>query len=233
MKRSVVILGLVLTALLILAPGAAAVGEQATGMLVDGKGMEVGSVKLTQEANQVRLVVHLNDASVVKPGEHGVHFHAVGKCDGPDFTSAGGHFNPATKKHGLQNPAGPHAGDLPNFNVAAGTRDQTGPGYTFVTTSAMVTVTPGPSSIMDADGTAFVIHQGPDDEKTDPAGNSGGRIACAVLSMMAMPGALPNTGAGGAASGSTSGQPAAVLVALATLVVAVLGTWVVTRRARA
>lgn len=207
MKRSLLVLGLLSMALLSFAPAAGAVGEQATGVLVDGKGDSIGSVTVTQEANQVRLIVRLNDASVVMPGEHGVHFHAVGKCDGPDFTSAGGHFNPSAKKHGLRNPAGPHAGDLPNFSVAPGTRNQNGPGYTFVTTSPMVTVTPGPASIFDADGTAFVIHQGPDDEMTDPAGNSGGRIACAVLSLLAMPGALPNTGAGGAASASPFGQP--------------------------
>lgn len=220
MKRSLLALGLLLTALLTLAPAAGAAGEQATGVLIDGKGNSIGSVTVTQEASQVRVLVRLNDASVVLPGEHGVHFHAVGKCDGPDFTSAGGHFNPSAKKHGVQNPAGPHAGDLPNFNVSPATRNQNGPGYTFVTTSAMVSVTPGPASLIDADGTAFVIHQGPDDEKTDPAGNSGGRIACAVLSLMAMPGALPNTGAGGAASASPFGPPAIVWGAAALLFVA-------------
>ena len=212
MKRVLAIFGLVLVAVLSTAVAVGAQGQRATGTFVSGNGAQVGTAELTQEANQVRVIVRFNDASVVTPGNHGFHFHAVGRCDGPDFMSAGGHFNPASKQHGLKNPAGPHSGDLPNLPIDATTRNQTGAGYTFVTTSNLVTLTPGASSLFDADGTALVIHANPDDEVTDPTGNSGGRIACAVLRLEAGTPGLPSTGQGGMA-GRTMLQ--AVLVALA------------------
>jgi Cu-Zn family superoxide dismutase len=106
---------------------------------------------------------------------HGIHFHAVGRCDPPDFMSAGDHFNPTNRQHGQRNPQGPHAGDLPNLTVEAnGTA-------TYQATNALVTLGPGANSLLDADGSALVIHADPDDDVTDPAGNSGGRIACAVI----------------------------------------------------
>ena len=97
--------------------------------------------------------------------------HAVGKCDPPDFASAGPHWNPTGKKHGMSNPAGPHAGDLPNVVVKANGVL----GATLVLSAASM------SSLIDADGAALVIHAAADDNMTDPSGNSGARIACAVL----------------------------------------------------
>jgi Cu-Zn family superoxide dismutase len=115
------------------------------------------------------------DVAQLPPGTHGVHVHTVGKCEGPDFKSAGGHFNPTGKKHGKDNPDGPHAGDLLNFEVGADGRATTS------VTDANVTLGPGANSLFQPGGTAVVIHQGPDDYKTDPAGNSGARIACGVV----------------------------------------------------
>ncbi len=109
------------------------------------------------------------------PGKHGIHIHMTGKCEGFDFASAGGHFNPENKKHGMQNPEGPHAGDLPNLAVAA---DGTG---TLEYTDKLVSLASGANALFKPDGTALVIHAGEDDEKTDPAGNSGARIACGVI----------------------------------------------------
>ena len=99
----------------------------------------------------------------------------MGKCEPPEFTTAGSHFNPEGKKHGLSNPEGPHAGDLPNLDVAA---DGTGQVHYLAT---KVTLNPGPASLFDADGTAVVVHANADDHFTDPTGNSGGRIACGVI----------------------------------------------------
>ncbi len=175
MKRILAIFGLVLVAALSTAAAAGAVGERATGTFVDGTGKQVGTAELTQEAGQVRVIVRFDNADVVKAGNHGFHFHAVGRCDGPDFMSAGGHFNPTSKQHGLKNPAGPHAGDLPNLTVEAnGTA-------AYQATNALVTLGPGANALLDADGSALVIHADPDDEATDPTGNSGGRIACGVV----------------------------------------------------
>ncbi len=228
MKRVLAIFGLVLVAALSTAAAAGAVGERATGTFVSGTGAQVGTAELTQEANQVRVIVRFNDAAVVTPGNHGFHFHAVGRCDGPDFMSAGGHFNPTSKQHGLKNPAGPHSGDLPNLPIDATTRNQTGAGYTFVTTSNLVTLTPGASSLFDADGTALVVHANPDDEVTDPTGNSGGRIACAVLRLEAGTPGLPSTGQGGMA-GRIMLQ--AALVALAGLALGGTAATIARRRA--
>jgi Cu-Zn family superoxide dismutase len=111
------------------------------------------------------------DASGLPHGIHGLHVHAVGRCDSPDFASAGAHWNPAGKQHGMNNPQGPHAGDLPNVEVSANG-----------VLAATVTL-PGATmaELLDADGAALVLHAKADDYMTDPSGNSGGRIACAVI----------------------------------------------------
>ena len=128
------------------------------------------------------------------PGQHGIHIHAVGSCT-PTFAAAGPHYNPAQKQHGLDNPNGPHAGDLPNLTMGA-----SGAG-TFTAMTNRVTITGGPNTIFDSDGSALVIHALVDDQKTDPAGNSGDRIACAVVQ--------PGTPAGAQAGGATGGQTGA------------------------
>jgi superoxide dismutase, Cu-Zn family len=227
MRKLLAVMGLAMALVLSAAAAAGAVGEQAGGTLIDGSGRAIGSVLLQETAGAVTVRVALNGSDVVKPGLHGIHFHAVGKCDGPDFMSAGAHFNPTGKKHGLNNPQGPHAGDLPNLPIDASTATQGG--YAWITTTTLVTLSPGPSSLFDADGTALVIHANPDDEMTDPAGNSGGRIACAVLQRAAAPG-LPNTGAGGAAPRPAPWAQAALL-GLATL--ALTGAAMAFRRRRA
>jgi superoxide dismutase, Cu-Zn family len=144
----------------------------ATADLRNASGQSLGTAQLTQVGGAVRIVL---DARGVPPGLHAVHIHAVGKCDPPDFTSAGGHFNPTNKQHGALNPQGSHAGDLPNLNVAA---DGTG---RLETATEQITLGTGTTSVWDADGSALVIHAAPDDFKTDPTGNAGARIACGVI----------------------------------------------------
>ena len=136
--------------------------------LVGANGVALGTVGVGVINGSARFSIHANGLA---PGVHGIHVHGVGKCEGPKFESAGPHWNPASRHHGMQNPQGPHAGDLPNVTVGADGRLDT-------------TVTADGSSLatlLDADGAALVIHADPDDYKTDPSGNSGGRIACAVL----------------------------------------------------
>jgi superoxide dismutase, Cu-Zn family len=140
--------------------------------LKDPQGQSVGTARFTQLGNAVRIVL---DAKGLPAGPHGVHVHTVGKCDPPDFNSAGGHFNPLGKQHGAKNPQGSHAGDLPNLTVAA---DGSG---RMETTTEQLTLGSGPTSIWDADGSALVVHAAADDFTTDPTGNSGARIACGVL----------------------------------------------------
>ena len=140
--------------------------------LRDQSGQIVGVATFTETAGGVQVTAQVRD---LPPGVHGLHLHAVGRCDLPDFMSAGGHFNPTSRQHGVRNPQGPHAGDLPNLTVEA---NGTG---SFQATNASVTLEPGAESLFDADGTALVIHDDPDDEATDPTGNSGGRIACGVV----------------------------------------------------
>jgi superoxide dismutase, Cu-Zn family len=138
----------------------------------DKDGKDVGVATLIQTSEGLRIVV---TGYRLPPGTHGLHIHAVGECQPPDFTSAGAHFNPANKQHGRLNPAGAHAGDLPNMVVAA-----SGEGGVDVTTKE-VTLDPGPTSLLGGKGTALIIHAAADDEKTDPIGNSGARIACGVI----------------------------------------------------
>ena len=140
--------------------------------LKDKDGKDVGVATLIQTGDGLRIAL---TGYRLPPGMHGLHIHAVGECQPPDFASAGGHFNPTSKQHGRLNPAGPHAGDLPNMEVAA-----SGEGGIDVTIKA-VTLEPGPSSLLSGKGTSIVVHAAADDEKTDPTGNSGGRIACGVI----------------------------------------------------
>jgi len=143
----------------------------AEATLKDKDGKQVGVATLIETTEGVRLAV---TGFRLPPGAHGLHIHAVGLCEPPEFTSAGAHFNPGTKQHGRMNPAGPHAGDLPNLVVAA-----SGEGGLDITTKA-ITLSAGPNSVLDKP-TALVVHANPDDDKTDPTGNSGGRIACGVI----------------------------------------------------
>ena len=153
---------------------AAAAQAQATGraQLKDAQGRIVGTATLSEDSTGVRIVLRVTG---LKPGEHGFHVHTIGKCEPPDFASAGGHFNPAGKKHGLNNPEGPHAGDLPNLRVGPdgiGSADAT---------DARVTLKDGPTSLFQSAGTALIIHADPDDGKSDPAGKAGARVACGVI----------------------------------------------------
>ena len=137
-----------------------------------GDGRPVGSLTLTEDANGVTIKL---DASAVPAGTHGVHLHEKGLCEGPKFESAGAHWNPASKKHGRDNPEGAHLGDLANLDVPASGTAST----SFVVGD--VTVSGAANPLADADGTSLVVHAKPDDYKTDPSGDSGDRVACAVI----------------------------------------------------
>lgn len=152
---------------------------QAAAVLRDRQGNVVGDALLSETPDGVRIQVDIdNFESAVtgsEPSQHGFHIHEIGACEPPDFQSAGGHFNPTGVGHGLLDTDGPHAGDLPNLSL-----DPTGNADYEVTTK-LITLSPGERSIFDQDGSAFVLHQQPDDYITDPAGDSGDRIACGVI----------------------------------------------------
>ena len=138
----------------------------------DGAGQSIGTATLSESMGMVHIQLDLKG---LKAGEHALHVHGTAKCEGPGFTTAGGHFNPAAKKHGLQSAEGPHAGDMDNFTVAA---DGTAKGMVMAKGISLGT---GTNSVFTGGGTALVIHAGPDDMKTDPAGAAGDRIACGVI----------------------------------------------------
>ena len=150
-----------------------ATDNTARAELKNAGGQPVGTATFTQVNNVVRVVL---EAQGLPRGAHGVHVHAVGKCDPPDFQTAGGHFNPASRQHGALNPQGPHAGDLPNIEIGADGKGR------LESTTELFSLGSGTSTLFDADGSALVIHAAPDDFKTDPTGNSGARIACGVIS---------------------------------------------------
>lgn len=148
---------------------AASAAESATARMVDPKGASAGTVTLTQTPQGVLLRARLTGLS---PGGHGFHIHAKGGCS-PDFKAAGGHFDPGGKAHGLTNPEGMHAGDMPNVYVAG---DGT---VTAEVLNPNVTLGNGANTLFDADGSAIIIHAKPDSHAADPA--AGGRVACGVI----------------------------------------------------
>lgn len=151
------------------APAPAPAG--ATAAVVDAAGHALGTLTLTDATGGITVSGTLKGLT---PGDHGIHIHTVGMCDAPAFTTAGGHWNPTTKMHGKDNPAGPHLGDLMMITAGADS-------------SATVQLTTmggslhGDNMLMDADGAAVVVHAKADDYKTDPSGNSGDRIACGIV----------------------------------------------------
>jgi len=143
-------------------------GSRATATLHTATGADAGRATATEVTGGVRFTL---DVRGLPAGTHGAHIHTVGRCDAPDFATAGGHWNPTAAKHGSMNPQGPHEGDLPNLIVGSDGR------------GTVAAVVPGATlaALLDADGAAVVVHAGADDLMTDPSGNSGGRIACGVL----------------------------------------------------
>lgn len=141
---------------------------KAEAVLHDASGAAVGKASVQEADGGLRATI---DVTGMVPGLHGAHVHMTGKCDAPDFASAGGHWNPTAHQHGAKNPAGPHAGDLPNLDVGADGRGH----LTFMLPAGTY------EGLLDEDGAAMVVHAKADDLTTDPSGNSGGRIACGVL----------------------------------------------------
>ena len=152
--------------------GAPAAGS-ATAFLLAGDGSARGEARVTEASDGLHVMV---SAKGLTPGLHAVHVHGAGSCVAPDFASAGGHWNPTGRQHGKDNPAGMHMGDMPNMIAGAdgsGEMEYVIPG---------ASLRGGATPMLDADGAAVVIHAQADDNKTDPAGNAGGRVACGVVS---------------------------------------------------
>jgi len=146
----------------------------AKAKLAAGDGSARGTAVVTQAGDGLHVVVK---AQGLTPGIHAVHIHTTGVCTGPDFTSAGGHWNPTSHQHGKDNPQGMHMGDMPNMQAkpdGSGEIEYVVPGGA---------ISDGAAPLLDADGAAIVIHAQADDYKSDPTGNAGGRVACGVLSI--------------------------------------------------
>lgn len=147
-------------------------GQRAGAELRKADGQAVARATVEPDGNGLRLRI---EATGLPAGNYGAHIHMAGRCEAPDFASAGAHWNPTSRQHGRENPQGPHMGDLPNLVVGA---NGTG-SLSFDIPHA--TLRGGEHALLDADGAAVVVHASPDDYRTDPSGNSGARIACGVL----------------------------------------------------
>jgi Cu-Zn family superoxide dismutase len=158
-------------AVLLAMAGTVSADEMAKAVLMDTNGKKVGTVILKETPHGVLISAHING---LEQGTHAFHIHSVGKCE-PPFKSAAGHFNPDGKEHGIMNPKGYHAGDMPNVHVG---KDGT---LEVEVLNTQITLGGGMNGLFDEDGSAVVIHQGPDDYRSDPAGNAGPRIACGVI----------------------------------------------------
>lgn len=159
------------------APVPPPLGGEAVVRMQSTTGAQLGSLAVNRTTNGIRITGALTG---LPPGIHGIHFHQAGRCHRPDFESAGGHVNPNNSQHGLENPFGPHSGDLPNITVSsAGTVNVD------LSTTRLSLFQGGPGWLFDADGSALIVHQDPDDQRTDPSGNSGARIACGVIERVA------------------------------------------------
>jgi superoxide dismutase, Cu-Zn family len=176
MKRQANLIALVGTLFLLIYAANAGAQNQARADIKNAEGKNLGTASLREIKDGVVLRVNVEG---LPQGLHAIHIHSVAKCEGPAFTSAGPHFNPIDKKHGLKNPAGPHAGDLPDMYVV-----KNGKG-TYEVLMDSITLGSGDTSIFDTDGSSIVIHLTADDNITDPAGNSGDRIACGVITKAA------------------------------------------------
>ena len=162
----------VASAIVLLALSSAASAQSGKATLKDAGGKEVGSAQLSQTPHGVLVRLTLKG---VPAGEHAFHVHQTGKCE-PPFTTAGGHFNPGNKKHGIMAGDGPHAGDMPNLHIPSD-----GALEIEVVNAAVTLDKDKPNSLFKPEGTALIIHAGKDDYKTDPTGDAGGRIACGVI----------------------------------------------------
>ena len=136
------------------------------------EGKVIGTAEITSLVNGVKIRL---DVKGLSPGEHALHFHETGSCQGPKFDSAGGHFTPQKTKHGFNEPGGPHIGDMANLVVGADGRAQV------EVINISVSLGDSESSLLKSGGTALVIHEKADDYKSQPAGNAGARIACGVI----------------------------------------------------